>query len=327
MSSHVPYLLVDIAGTELTDSDKEVLLHPDVAGIILFAKNFHNKAQLRSLCNEIHGIRSPFIIAVDQEGGRVQRFREGFTEIPSMRSFGDLYAINPRHAFTQLRQSILIMCHELKSCGINLNFTPVLDLDDPNSVIIGERSLGQTPNQVIALSDVLINALHEQGFCAAGKHFPGHGGVVEDSHLELPVDHRSLEQVMQSDLRPFLHCLPKLDLLMSAHILFDQVCSLPPTFSRFWLTTFVREQHQYEGVIVSDDLTMKATTAYGDYPARALMASEAGCDLLICCNARRGVEQILDQVKLDHCVKRSARVDQLMCRIGRFTNQYCSSLI
>ncbi len=292
-------LLLDLEGCELSAQEREMLQHPLVAGVILFSRNYHDKAQLKALCQSIYQQRSPCVICVDQEGGRVQRFVHGFERLPSMRDIAANYAEDPRAVKSQLSTVIRTQLNELADVGINVNLAPVLDLDDGVSAVIGERSLGASAEQVVDLAQEVL-AVHAQlKMPAVAKHFPGHGGVSLDSHTELPVDGRSLAELMKSDLSVFARLAPYLDAVMTAHIVFPDVDEHTPTFSRRWLQGIAREQLQFNGVIFSDDLSMQGACQLASPVDRCHQALQAGCDLLLLCNDRDATLRVLDNLKQD----------------------------
>ncbi|MDF1796242.1 MAG: beta-N-acetylhexosaminidase [Coxiellaceae bacterium] len=282
-------LLLDIEGTTLSAEDKELLLHPLMAGVILFERNYEDPQQLKALTEAIYKVRSPLIIGVDQEGGRVQRFHEGFTDIPAMRSIDSKQ---------QLRSLIKTQLTELTNCGMNVNFAPVLDLDDGVSQVIGERSLGATPEKVVELAQVVIAVMNEFNMPAIGKHFPGHGGVSLDTHIEMPVDDRSFDDIAQNDMLVFTKLAPLLSGIMTAHVQFPHVDDLPPTYSTRWLRDILRDQLKFNGVIFSDDLSMQGASQFSSPADRCVQAAEAGCDLLLLCNDRAATIKAVDGVSL-----------------------------
>lgn len=287
---------MDIAGYELTAEDQELLLHPATAGIILFTRNHYDTAQLKALTCSIHNLNPNLIIMADQEGGRVQRFQNGFHSLPSMREWGQRYSEAPEQTMAELRQAIITMAEELKSVGIQMNLMPVLDVDRGLNAVIGSRSFGQL-NQVNCLAPIMVRTLKEQGMPSTGKHFPGHGFVCVDSHQELPVDQRPLDEIHATDMLAFRRVLPELDAIMPAHIIYPNVDSeFPVGFSKYWLQDVLRAQCGFKGVIISDDLSMNAASVIGDYATRALTALDAGCDLMLVCNCRDGVTSIADTV-------------------------------
>ena len=294
-------VIVDIAGTTLTDEDRDFLQNPVISGLILFTRNYESREQLKSLTQDIHALRPDLQITVDQEGGRVQRFiKDGFTTLQAMHTFGELYLQDPEHAVQALRQQLTVMIEELQSVGVTATLLPVLDLNYGHSWIIGERSFGRDPEVVTALGQVLIDTLHAHGMVVTAKHFPGHGYVSLDSHHELPVDDRDLDTIKNNDLLPFVNLLDQCDYLMPAHIVFSQVDSRPAGFSRKWLQDILRKELKFTGKIITDDLSMKATEVYGDYKTRAKAAIEAGCDILLVCNNRTGAIDVVETVSQWH---------------------------
>jgi beta-N-acetylhexosaminidase len=281
-------VMLDIAGLELTAEDRDLLAHPAVGGVILFSRNFASPGQLRALTDAIHGLREPhLLIAVDQEGGRVQRFREGFTRLPPAGRFGDLYAADPARARRACTAVAWLMAAELRSVGVDFSFAPVLDVDPGVSRVIGDRGFGPEPDQVAALAGAWAEGARGAGMASVGKHFPGHGGVAADSHLELPCDHRGLDDLSARDLRPFESLIARgLEAVMPAHVLFPRIAPEPAGFSPFWLQGVLRERLGFQGAVFSDDLSMQAADAGGDPGARAHAARAAGCDMVLVCNNR-----------------------------------------
>lgn len=290
------FIIIDLDGLALTIEERELLRHPCIAGVILFARNYESPAQLRALTIDVKKSREALFIAVDQEGGRVQRFRDGFTTLPSMRYFGEISQQQPQQAKLQLQQTITTAARELKSVGIDINLTPVLDIDQGRNAVIGERSFGDNPMLVIELGKIVIDALHAAHMPAIGKHFPGHGGVDADSHQTLPIDQRDQEAILAKDLCPFAQLLPYLDAIMPAHVVYPAFDATPASFSRYWLYEMLRQRLAYQGIVMSDDLTMGGAAVMGGYADRAALALEAGCDLLTICNNRAGVVAVIDSV-------------------------------
>jgi beta-N-acetylhexosaminidase len=301
-------LMIDVAGLELSDLDRKRLVHPLVGGVILFKHNFRDTRQLTSLCAAIHDLRSPALpIAIDHEGGRVQRCREGFTHVPAMRRLGDLWDRDPAGARRAAADIGYLLAAELRACGVDLSFTPVLDLDWGPSGVIGDRAFHKDPVVVSELAGALIEGLHAAGMACCGKHFPGHGWVAADSHLAIPVDERSLAE-MAPDLEPYRRL--RLDGVMPAHVIYPQVDGRPAGFSPVWLEKLRTEFH-FDGVIFSDDLSMEGASFAGDMVQRAEAAWAAGCDMLLICNAPDAVAQVLDDWKPAHDPVRSARLARL----------------
>lgn len=306
MTSGLGCVLIDIAGTELTSADQELLQHPVCAGVILFSRNYQNRRQLRALCAAIRKINCHALIVVDQEGGRVQRFREEFTALPPMSYWGELYDSSPQTCQLRLTQSIHILTSELRDSGISISLMPVLDLNHRISTIIGGRSLHAGANQVSELGRLIIDELHRQRFPAVGKHFPGHGAVAADSHHDLPEDPRLWSQLWNQDLRPFVALLSKLDAIMPAHIIFSAIDYRPVSFSPLWLKEILRRRLAFQGLIISDDLSMAAAATRGSYGQRAIESFQAGCDLLLVCNNRPGAQLALEAL-LPYDRRQSAR--------------------
>ncbi|WP_267256745.1 beta-N-acetylhexosaminidase [Coxiella endosymbiont of Ornithodoros maritimus] len=289
------FAIIDLEDAALSPQERELLQHPQVAGVILFTRNYENPSQLRSLIQSIKKIR-PLFVAVDQEGGRVQRFHQGFTDLPSMRYFGERYRRDPVQTRKQLKNMLKTAIHELKEVGMDVNMTPILDVDQGKNEIIDERSFSGDPRVVEALGSIVIDTLHAHQMPAVAKHFPGHGGVTADSHQALPIDERDPEAILQCDWLPFSGLSSRLDAIMPAHIIYPAFDEKPATFSRYWLQDMLRKRINFQRVIISDDLTMQGAAVIGDYPTRAAQALEAGCDLLTICNSREGVIAILDNL-------------------------------
>jgi beta-N-acetylhexosaminidase len=302
-------LMIDIAGTELTDLDRQRLCHPLVGGIILFSRNYANREQLCALTAEIHALRQPpLLIAVDHEGGRVQRFRDGFTRLPPMRKLGQLYDVDPQAALAAARDVGRVLASELRACGVDYSFTPVLDLDYGPSRVIGDRAFHRDPAVVIALAGALGAGLKAGGMGTCGKHFPGHGYVIPDSHVELPVDDRPLA-AMQEDLLPYRKLA--LDAVMAAHVIYDCFDCNTAVFSNKWIS-YLRNDLKFDGVVFTDDLSMAGAGVVGDMLARVQTAWAAGCDMLLVCNAPDAVAQVLDNWQPLADPRRGQRVARLL---------------
>lgn len=310
MSAKLPGpLMIDIAGTELTDLDRERLCHPLVGGIILFSRNYRDRAQLTALCDEIHALREPrLLIAVDHEGGRVQRFREGFTRLPPMRALGQLHDSDPVAALDAARAAGFVLAAELRACGVDYSFTPVLDLDYGPSRVIGDRAFHRDPGVVAALAGALGEGLKAGGMGTCGKHFPGHGYVIPDSHVELPIDDRPLA-AMADDLRPYRELA--LDAVMAAHVIYECFDCNTAVFSNKWIT-YLRNDLKFDGVVFTDDLSMAGAGVVGDMLARVQTAWAAGCDMLLVCNAPDAVAQVLDGWQPKSDARRGERVARLL---------------
>jgi len=301
-------LMIDIAGLELSDLDHERLTHPLVGGVILFARNYRDAQQLTALCSAIHGLRAPTLpIAIDHEGGRVQRCREGFTHVPAMRRLGELWHRDAAAARAAAADIGYLLAAELRACGVDFSFTPVLDLDWGPSGVIGDRAFHRDPAVVTELAGALIDGLRAAGMGCCGKHFPGHGWVAADSHLATPVDERSLAE-MAPDLEPYRHL--QLDAVMPAHVIYPQIDARPAGFSPVWID-MLRKDFAFDGVIFSDDLSMEGASFAGGMVQRAEAAWTAGCDVLLVCNAPDSVASLLENWKPAHDAVRSARLARL----------------
>ncbi len=301
-------LMIDIAGTALTELDRERLVHPLVGGVILFSRNYANREQLTALTAEIRALRQPLFTAVDHEGGRVQRFRDGFTRLPSMRVLGQRYDRDSQAALAAARDVGLVLAAELRACGVDFSFTPVLDLDYGPSRVIGERAFHRDPAVVVALAGALGEGLRQGGMGACGKHFPGHGYVIPDSHVELPVDDRQLA-AMQEDLEPY-RCLP-LDAVMAAHVIYPCMDCHTAVFSRKWID-YLRNDIGFTGAVFTDDLSMAGAGVVGDMLARVRTAWAAGCDMLLVCNAPEAVARVLDEWQPQPDPQRARRIERLL---------------
>lgn len=278
--------MCDVACFTLSATEREVLRHPLVGGVILFSRNFQNPDQLAALCAEIHALRNPaLIIAVDHEGGRVQRFRQGFTRLPAMRKLGELYARSPRDALLSAQDVGYVLASELLAHGIDLSFTPVLDLDYDQSAVVGDRAFHRDPQVTAMLAHALAMGLREAGMGSVGKHFPGHGFAEADSHVAMPVDGRDFDTIWAADIAPYRAELKQaLSGVMPAHVVYDKCDPNPAGFSPFWLQEILRNRIGFEGVIFSDDLSMEGATLAGGIVARADAAHAAGCDMVLVCN-------------------------------------------
>lgn len=278
-------VMLDVAGAEITAAERERLLHPLVGGVILFARNYVAPAQLAHLTLTIHELRAPpLLIAVDHEGGRVQRFRDGFTVLPPMRALGRLAEGDTPRACRAAQAIGYVLGTELRACGVDLSFTPVLDLDYGASSVIGDRAFHADPLLVAELGGALITGLTQARMSAVGKHFPGHGFVSADSHTDLPIDGRDFAALAAADLVPFRELAGRLGGIMPAHVVYDKVDARPAGFSRLWLQQILRRDIGFAGVIFSDDLSMEGASEAGGIVARADAALAAGCDMVLVCN-------------------------------------------
>ena len=300
-------LMTSLEGTSLTIEDKKLLSNKHVGGIVLFSKNFESQLQIQSLCSEIKAVKENIIIAVDQEGGRVQRFKNEFTVLPSMQDLGD-YAIE-KNNLGICHEIGWLMASELAASGIDISFAPVLDVDRETSSIIGNRAFSNDPKLLIQLADNFINGMNEAGMQATGKHFPGHGGIFEDSHISEPVDSRSYEQLIELDLKPFTELKDNLGAMMTAHITFPNIDSVCVSYSNLWIKEILRERLAFHGIVFSDDLSMKGA---GDYSMgeKALKSIEAGCDMVLVCNNYDGTMEVVDAFEKNN-VQTSSKITAL----------------
>jgi len=291
-------VMLDVAGLELTAEERERLAHPLVGGVILFKRNFRSLAQLQTLTAEIRDVRDPaLLISVDQEGGRVQRFLEGFTRIPPMREIGRVQDRNPVLARNLARAAGVVIAAELAACGVDFSFAPVLDLDFGASAVIGDRAFHASPLAVAELAGALMDGLSTMGVAAVGKHFPGHGYVTADSHTDVPVDDRDFAAIAASDLVPYRELIPRgLAGIMPAHVVYPKVDKKPAGFSRFWLQDVLRQRLGFGGLIFSDDLSMEGASVAGDVVERGRAAFAAGCDMVLVCNAPDQAARLLDEL-------------------------------
>ncbi len=291
-------LMVDVAGKFLTPEDREVLRHPLVGSVILFTRNYADPEQLAALVADIRSLRSPpLLVAVDHEGGRVQRFRNGFSVLPPMRRVGQEYDLDHPQGLAMARSLAWLMASELRVLGIDYSFAPCVDLDYGVSEIIGDRAFHADAEIAARMALAFMQGMRQAGMAATAKHFPGHGAVVADSHLALPVDRRELAD-LTADLLPYRRLIPnELAAVMMGHVLFPAIDSVPASFSRRWVSEILRGELDFRGVVFADDLTMEGASAMGGVVERAEAALAAGCDVLPVCNRRESVIQLLDGLK------------------------------
>ena len=284
-------LMFDINGTCLSDEDKSLIENKHVGGLILFSRNFQSFQQIKGLIAEIKNIKDNIIIAVDQEGGRVQRFNKDFTKIPSMQEVSE-YVKNINDSLF-LKELGWLISSELVAAGIDINFSPVLDIDKNTSSIIGDRAFSDKSEEVILYASNFVDGMHEAGMKSTGKHFPGHGGIHADSHKEIAIDRRTLDELLQSDIKPYKDLVKKLDAVMCAHILYPLIDSNIPSFSNRWIEDILKKEIQYDGVVFSDDLSMFGA---GDdvFPSKAIKSINAGCDMILACNNRKETINIIN---------------------------------
>jgi beta-N-acetylhexosaminidase len=287
--------MLDVAGTTLTAADREVLAHPLVGSVILFTRNYTDPAQLSALVADIQSVRSPsLLVAVDHEGGRVQRFRPGFSALPPLRRIGQAFDADAATGLAMARALGWLMATEVLACGLDFSFAPCVDLDYGLSEIIGDRSFHSRAQSVAQLAIAYMHGMRDAGMAATAKHYPGHGAVVADSHHALPVDRRELID-MDEDLLPYRRLIANaLPAVMVAHVLYPAVDDVPASFSRRWVGGVLRQELGFAGLVFADDLTMAGAAAAGDLMQRAHRALAAGCDVLPVCNDRPGVERLLD---------------------------------
>jgi beta-N-acetylhexosaminidase len=290
-------LMIDVQGTRLSPEDRELLTHPLVGALILFSRNFESPDQLANLVRDVRGLRSPsLLIAVDQEGGRVQRFRNDFTALPSMRMIGHRYDLDQGAGRELARQTGWLMAAELRSVGIDMSLAPCVDLDHGASTVIGDRAFHRDPEAVAELSVAFMGGMRAAGMAATAKHFPGHGAVAADSHTARPVDRRPASDLIDDEL-PYRRLIAGgVPAIMAGHVVYPQVDELPASLSSRWLRDHLRSQLRFSGAIFTDDLSMEAAAVAGSLADRAAAALDAGCDMLAVCNNRRGAVQAIDRL-------------------------------
>lgn len=288
-------LMIDVAGLRLSDEDRAALMNPSVGGLILFSRNYQSRDQLRALCDEVRSLpREPLLLAVDHEGGRVQRFREGFTRVPPMRPLGEQYLADDGAACAQAQHWGEVIGSELAEFDIDLCFAPVLDRDCGISGVIGDRAFSDDTAAVAALAGAFRSGLRRHGMASTGKHFPGHGAVAADSHTELPVDERALAEIRESCLQPFAALIRDgLESIMMAHVLYPRVDALPASLSSRWIQDILRSELGFAGALFCDDLSMNGALVVADPVERLQAALSAGCDMVPVCNDRPTVDRLL----------------------------------
>ena len=310
-------VMLDVAGLELTAEERDVINHPNTGAVILFSRNYENPQQVTQLIKDIRAARQgDILIAVDQEGGRVQRFQTGFTRLPP----AALYENEPEVS----EVAGWLMASELLAVGIDFSFAPVLDVDCGVSEIIGNRSFSQNAQKATQLASDFRRGMNLAGMAATGKHFPGHGAVALDSHLTLPVDTRELNALKESDLQPFRQLINEgLEAIMPAHVLYSQIDAQPAGFSTFWMQTILRGELGFDGVIFSDDLSMEGAASVGNFADRATLALDAGCDMVLVCNNPNAAQDVLDSLPIQDNSDRERRLQKMR---GQFTGNNLDQL-
>lgn len=287
-------IMMDVSGLTLTSVEKVQLAKPSIGGVILFTRNFENIEQVKELIKSIRLTNQNLLIAVDHEGGRVQRFKKGFTHLPAMAKLGEIYDQNPDKALKQAYACGYVLAAELLAIGIDFSFAPVLDLDYGNSSVIGDRAFHSNADTVVKLAGALIEGLHEAGMKCVGKHFPGHGFVTADSHLELPIDNRPMAEINR-DMSIFKDLSTQLDAIMPAHVVYSEVDKKPAGFSSKWIKEILREQLGFSGVVFSDDLSMQGAHFIKNIVKRVEVSLENGCDMVLICNHPELLEKVIDK--------------------------------
>jgi beta-N-acetylhexosaminidase len=311
-------VVADVRGPVLTDDDRERLRHPGTGAVILFSRNYENNLQLSTLVDEIEKLREPaLLVCVDHEGGRVQRFREGFTAIPPMRSLGQLWDRDRDAAKDAARGAAYVAGAELGAHGIDFSFAPVLDLDYGGSSVIGDRALHYDPNAVGALAAAIVQGFADAGMAAVGKHFPGHGFATADSHVDVARDNRNFLEIFKKDIAPYRAAIEAgLAAIMPAHVIYPQCDAEPAGYSSYWLQDVLRGKLGFDGLVFSDDLSMAGASAVGGPPARARAALAAGCDMVLLCNNPEGQKALLDSLG-DISLRNPERLERMRKKGGR----------
>lgn len=321
-------LMIDVQGTRLLPEEREMLAHPLVGGVILFTRNYESPEQITALVDALHAAHSARpLIAVDQEGGRIQRFREGFTRLPAVAELGIEADADPERARQLAEITGWLMAAELRAVGVDLSFAPVLDIDHGRSTVIGDRAFHRDPETTAELAHSYMVGMRHAGMAAVGKHFPGHGGVAADSHVQLPEDPRKLADLRTEDLLPFERLIHYgIPALMAAHIIFPDVAPTPAAYSYNWLHTILREEFGFQGAVFSDDLSMGGAAVAGDhYSERCRIALEAGCDMVLICNSPAGVAEALDNLNASPDPASQLRLTRLHGRHSRGHDELLAS--
>jgi len=314
-------IMMDLRGPQLAEDERDMLRHPLVGGVILFSRNFVDIEQLQQLTGDIHALRQPqLLVAVDHEGGRVQRFRQGFTNLPPGCRYGELYDEDRQHALARSENAGWLLAVELLSTGVDLSFAPVLDLRLGVSEVIGDRAFHHDPDAVTGLAKSFCRGMKKAGMAAVGKHFPGHGSVSEDSHDAVPHDGRRYEDIAMLDMLPFERLIPEcLQGIMPAHVIFTEIDDTPAGFSRIWLGDVLRGQLGFQGAIFSDDVSMAGAEVMGGYTDRARAAISAGCDMVLVCNNQEAVAELLDRLNCEPNPASQVRLIRMHGQKGRLT--------
>ncbi|MBT8530114.1 beta-N-acetylhexosaminidase [Polynucleobacter paneuropaeus] len=309
---------LDVIGLELNAEDRRRILHPLTGGVILFGRNFSNRKQLSKLTAEIKKLRPDVLISIDHEGGRVQRCKtDGFTHLPAMRKLGEIWMSKSQASLPAESAALAmaaatacgyVLAAELRACGVDFSFTPVLDLDFGRSAVIGDRSFSRDPQIVFALAKSLNEGLRMAGMANCGKHFPGHGWAEADSHIAIPVDERSLEEILNDDAKPYEWLDLSLAAVMPAHVIYPKVDKLPAGFSKIWLHSVLRQELGFQGVIFSDDLSMEGASVAGSVVKGAELALDAGCDAVLICNRPDLADELLAKLKVSAAKQSESRL-------------------
>jgi len=303
-------LMLDLDGTSLTQEENKLLLNQNVGGVILFARNISSRNQVQELCKEIRQINSGLLIAVDQEGGRVQRLKEGYTNLPSMQKLASFLNSDIDKNIPFATDLGWLMASEVIASGLDISFAPVLDLDDSRSSVIGDRSIGDNPERVIVIASAFIEGMNQAGMQATGKHFPGHGGIFADSHIAFSQDTRSLSDIESHDLLPFNALKLQLGAIMTAHISFTNIDKEIATFSTFWLQEILRKKIGFTGIILSDDLSMKGSDYVGGIEAKVSKALDSGCNMVLICNDRPAAIEAINYLEKEK-ISQSHKITRL----------------
>ena len=311
-------VMLDVQGTQLSDEERETLCHPLVGGVIMFARNYQSRGQMSALIADIKALRTPqLLIAVDQEGGRVQRFKDEFTRLPAAEHFGQRFQADKQRAPIEAFESAQTMARELVEIGIDFSFAPVFDVNSQDSEVIGDRCFHPDPNIATELLGAYIDGMRSAGMVAIAKHFPGHGGVSGDSHHCLPCDQRELSVIQAHDILPYTELGQDIQGVMTAHVLFEQCDQHIPTYSKFWLKTVLREQIGFQGVVFSDDLCMQgAVDIEGSIVGRAELAIAAGCEMLLVCNRPDLAKELLQGFDFEPKEQHSAKLTRLSANLA-----------